>query len=93
MTVSKTDLIKKVAEATELSQKNVATVLNATLAEIQNQLVAGEKVQLLGFGTFMTRERAERKGRNPQTADEIIIPASTVPAFKAGQALKDAVKN
>ena len=84
---NKQDLIAKVAEATELTKKDSAAAVDAVFAA-----VSGEKVQLIGFGNFEVRERAARKGRNPQTGKEIKIAASKVPAFKAGKALKEAVK-
>ena len=89
---NKQDLIAKVAETAELSKKQAALVVGTVFETIAESLAKGEKVQLIGFGSFEVRERAERKGRNPQTGDEIVIPASKVPAFKAGKALKDAVK-
>ena len=89
---NKQDLIAKVAEATELTKKDSAAVVDAVFASIEEFLSKGEKVQLIGFGNFEVRERAARKGRNPQTGAEIEIAASKVPAFKAGKALKDAVK-
>lgn len=89
---SKHDLIAKVAESTELTKKDAAAAVNATFDAIAEYLTAGEKVQLIGFGNFEVRNRAERKGRNPQTGQEITIAASKVPAFKAGKALKEAVK-
>ena len=82
---NKQDLIAKVAEATELTKKDSAAAVDAVFAAV-------EKVQLIGFGNFEVRERAARKGRNPQTGKEIKIAASKVPAFKAGKALKEAVK-
>ncbi|VRM18304.1 DNA-binding protein HU 1 [Streptococcus pneumoniae] len=89
---NKQDLIAKVAEATELTKKDSAAAVEAVFAAVADYLAAGEKVQLIGFGNFEVRERAERKGRNPQTGKEMTIAASKVPAFKAGKALKDAVK-
>lgn len=90
---NKAELIEKVAAATDLTKKD-ATLAADTLcfSSIQEALANGEKVQLIGFGNFEVRTRAERKGRNPQTGEEIKIPASKVPAFKPGKALKDAVK-
>lgn len=90
--MNKTELINSVAEATELSKKDATKAVDAVFASIQDSLSKGEKVSLIGFGNFEVRERAARKGRNPQTGKEIDIPASKVPAFKAGKALKDAVK-
>jgi len=89
---NKQDLIAKVAEATELTKKDSAVAVDAVFAAIEGFLAEGDKVQLIGFGNFEVRERAARKGRNPQTGAEIEIAASKVPAFKAGKALKDAVK-
>ncbi|MEQ9764378.1 HU family DNA-binding protein [Streptococcus jiangjianxini] len=89
---NKQDLIAKVAEATELTKKDSAAAVDAVFEAIEGFLAEGDKVQLIGFGNFEVRERAARKGRNPQTGEEISIAASKVPAFKAGKALKDAVK-
>ena len=89
---NKQDLIAKVAEATELTKKDSAAAVDAVFGAIEGFLAEGDKVQLIGFGNFEVRERAARKGRNPQTGAEIEIAASKVPAFKAGKALKDAVK-
>ena len=90
--MNKTDLINAVAEASELSKKDATKAVDAVFDTILDALKEGDKVQLIGFGNFDVRERAARKGRNPQTGDEIEIPASKVPAFKPGKALKDAVK-
>ena len=89
---NKAELIEKVAAATDLSKKDATAAVDAVFSAIQDALANGEKVQLIGFGNFEVRNRAERKGRNPQTNEEIIIPASKVPAFKQGKALKEAVK-
>jgi DNA-binding protein HU-beta len=89
---NKQDLIDQVATATGLTKKDSSAAVDAVFASIQDSLAKHEKVQLIGFGNFETRERAARKGRNPQTGDEIEIAASVVPAFKPGKALKDAVK-
>ncbi|WP_001043901.1 HU family DNA-binding protein, partial [Bacillus thuringiensis] len=83
--MNKTELIKNVAELTELSQKDASTATQAVLDTITEALMNGEKVQLIGFGTFEVRERAARTGRNPQTGEEMQIAASKVPAFKAGK--------
>ena len=80
------------AEASDLSKKDATKAVDAVFDTILNTLKKGEKVQLIGFGNFEVRERAARKGRNPQTGEEIEIPASRVPAFKPGKALKEAVK-
>lgn len=89
--MTKNDLVTQVAGAAELSKKDAEKAVNAVLESITSALKGGDKVALVGFGTFETRNRPARKGRNPQTKQEIDIPASTVPAFKAGKALKDAV--
>ncbi|MDG5787607.1 HU family DNA-binding protein [Evansella sp. AB-P1] len=90
--MNKTELINAVAEKTDLSKKDATSAVDAVFDVITGSLQEGEKVQLIGFGNFEVRERAARKGRNPQTGEEIEIPASNVPAFKPGKALKDAVK-
>ncbi|MBQ8943781.1 MAG: HU family DNA-binding protein [Clostridia bacterium] len=88
--MNKTDLIGKVAEA-GLSKKDAEAAVNATVAAITAALAAGDKVQLVGFGTFEVRARAAKTARNPQTGKEIKVPATKVPAFKAGAKLKEAV--
>ncbi len=90
--MTKAELIAKIAEKAEISKADAGKALNATIDSITAALKKGEKVALVGFGTFETRKRAARKGKNPQTGAEIKIPATTTPAFKAGKALKDAVK-
>jgi DNA-binding protein HU-beta len=90
--MNKTDLIAKVAEATQLSKKDVTSVVEAVFDSIADALQNSEKVQLVGFGNFEVRERTARKGRNPQTGEEIDIPASKIPAFKPGKALKDGIR-
>ncbi|CAK1222509.1 MULTISPECIES: HU family DNA-binding protein [Fructobacillus] len=89
---NKQELIDSVAMKTGLTKKDADKAVAAVLSSIEDALKKGEKVQLIGFGNFEVRERAARKGRNPQTKEEIQIPASKVPAFKPGKALKDAVK-
>ena len=89
--MTKTDLIAAVAEKTALSKKDSEKAVAAVLAAVTEALAAGEKVQLVGFGTFETRAREARTGLNPRTKETIQIPASTLPVFKAGKALKDAV--
>lgn len=89
---NKADLVDKVADKTGLTKKDSNAAVEAVFDSIQEFLAEEEKVQLIGFGTFEVRERAARKGRNPQTGDEIQIPATKVPAFKAGKNLKEAVK-
>ena len=89
---NKQDLIAKVAEKTSLTKKDSVAAVDAVFGAVSDYLAQGEKVQLIGFGNFEIRKRAARKGRNPQTGKEITIAATKVPAFKAGKALKDAVK-
>ncbi|AIQ61796.1 DNA-binding protein HU [compost metagenome] len=89
--MNKTDLINNISEKNGLSKKDVELVLNGFLGEITEALSKGDKVQLIGFGTFETRKRSGRTGRNPQTGTVIDIPESNVPAFKAGGKLKEAV--
>ena len=90
--MNKTQLIASVAEMAEVTKKDAEKAVNAVFGSVQKALVEGEKVQLIGFGTFEVKSRSARVGRNPQTGKEIEIAASKVPAFKAGKALKDAVK-
>ncbi len=89
--MTKVELIAKVAADADLSKKAAEKAVNAMLEGVTNALKAGDKVTLVGFGTFETRKREARIGRNPRTKEEIKIPASIAPAFKAGKALKDAV--
>lgn len=89
---NKAELIDKVAASTDLTKKDATAAVEAVFESITDTLANGEKVQVIGFGNFEVRDRAARKGRNPQTGEEIQIPASKVPAFKAGKALKEAVK-
>lgn len=89
--MNKAELIAAVAEKTALSKKDSEKAVNAAFDTITAVLAAGEKVQLVGFGGFEVKERSARTGRNPMTKEEIQIPASRVPTFKAGKALKDAV--
>lgn len=90
--MNKTDLINAVSDKADLTKKEAGAAVDAVFDSIQESLQKEEKVQLIGFGNFEVRERAARKGRNPQSGEEIEIAASKVPAFKAGKALKDAVK-
>lgn len=90
--MNKTELINAVAGTGELSKKDASKAVDSVFEAITNALQNGEKVQLLGFGNFEVRERSARKGRNPQTGEEIEIAKSKVPAFSPGKALKDAVK-
>ncbi|MFY9140313.1 MAG: HU family DNA-binding protein [Thermacetogeniaceae bacterium] len=89
--MNKAELIGSVAEKAGMPKKDAEKAVNAVLATIEEALAKGDKVQLVGFGTFEVRERAARIGRNPQTGEEIQIAASRVPAFRAGKALKDSV--
>lgn len=89
--MNKTELIGQVAAETGMTKKDAEKVVNAFFATVEGALKAGEKVQLVGFGTFEVRSRQARKGRNPRTGEEINIPATRIPAFKVGKALKDAV--
>ena len=89
--MNKAELISAVASAAEVSKKDAEAVVSATLDTISDALKAGEKVQLVGFGSFEVKKRAARIGRNPKTKESIEIPASVVPVFKAGKALKDTV--
>ena len=90
--MNKTDSIAKIAEDADLTKKSAEAALNAFIGAIETSLKKGEKVQLVGFGSFEVRKRAARKGRNPQTKEEIKIPASKAPVFKAGKAFKEAVE-
>ena len=89
--MNKTKLFPAVAEKAELSKKDAEAAVTATIDAITEALVREEKVQLVGFGSFEIKSRAERVGRNPKTKETIQIPASKAPVFKAGKALKDAV--
>ena len=89
--MNKADLIAKIAEEADLSKKSAECALNAFVGAVEGALKKGEKVQLVGFGSFEVRKRAASKGRNPQTKEEIKIPASKAPVFRAGKALKDLV--
>ena len=89
--MNKSELIAAVAAKTGDTKKNAEASLDAFIEVVTESLVKGDKVQLVGFGSFEVRKRAARKGRNPQTKEEIKIPASKAPVFKAGKALKDLV--
>ena len=89
--MNKVELVQSVAEKTGLTKKDSEKAVIAVFDSIQAALKDGDKVQLVGFGTFETRSRGARTGRNPRSGATIEIPASKVPAFKAGKALKDAV--
>jgi DNA-binding protein HU-beta len=89
--MNKAELIKSISEKSELTRADAEKALNAFIESVEEALVNGDKVQLVGFGSFEVRERAARKGRNPQTNEEITIKASRAPVFKSGKALKDLV--
>ena len=89
--MNKTELIAAIAEKTELSKKDAERALKAFTEVVEEELKKGEKVQLVGFGTFEVSKRAAREGRNPQTGEYMTIEASNTPKFKAGKALKDAI--
>ncbi len=89
--MTKTELIAGIAEKTGTSRKEADKALSAVLEVITEALAKGEKIQLVGFGTFEVKERSARKGHNPKTKEEIEIPACKVPSFKAGKNLKEAV--
>ena len=90
--MNKAELILAVAEETGFSRKDVETGLNAALAAITAALTTEEKVQIVGFGSFETKRRAERTGRNPKTGESVAIPATKSPTFKPGKALREAVE-
>lgn len=90
--MNKNELVNNISGKTGLSKKDVDAVVGGVLEEITDALKKEDKVQFVGFGTFETRKRASRTGRNPQTGEALNIPASTVPAFRAGNKLKEAVK-
>ncbi len=90
--MNKAELVSAVAEKADISKKDSEKAVKAVFEVIEESLAQSEKVQLVGFGTFEVKDRAARTGRNPQTKEEIQIPAAKVPGFKAGKALKDAVQ-
>lgn len=90
--MTKTDLVSAVAKKAGVTKKDAGAVLDALIKEIIGAVKKGDRVQLVGFGTFELRERAARTGLNPQTKEQIEIPAPKAPAFKASKAFKDAVK-
>lgn len=92
LNINKTELVDAVSTKSELTKQDSKKAVDALFETISNTLAKEEKVQLVGFGTFEIRERAERTGRNPQTGEEMTIPASKSPAFKPGKELKEAVK-
>ncbi|AOH47682.1 MAG: HU family DNA-binding protein [Centipeda sp. (in: firmicutes)] len=89
--MNKQELVANVAEQASLTKKDAEKAVNAVFESIKNALSEGDRIQLIGFGTFEVKGRKARKGRNPQTGKEIDIPASKTPVFKAGKALKDSV--
>ena len=89
--MNKSELIDAIAESAELTKADAGRALDAFISAVTGALSKGDSVALVGFGTYVVKERAERKGRNPQTGREITIQAAKVPAFKAGKSLKDAV--
>ncbi|MDQ2086096.1 HU family DNA-binding protein [Herbivorax sp. ANBcel31] len=89
--MNKTDLVNSIASKSGLSKKDSEAALNAFISSVEGALQDGEKIVLVGFGSFEVRDRAARKGRNPQTKEEITIPASKAPVFKAGKGLKDII--
>lgn len=90
--MNKTELIEAVADSADLSKATASRAVDAVVESVTDALKEGDQVTLVGFGTFNVRERAARTGRNPQTGESMQIPASKVPGFKPGKALKDAVK-
>ena len=90
--MNKTELVAALAEKAEVSKKDAEKVLNAFIETVQDAVKADDKVQLVGFGTFESRTRAAREGKNPQTGEKIKIAACKVPVFKAGKAFKDMLK-
>ena len=89
--MNKEELVKEISKKSKVSQKVAGDVLAAVLDTVEKTVAKGKKVTLVGFGTFEVRERKARKAQNPQTKKEITIPATKVPAFKAGKGLKDVV--
>ena len=89
--MNKMELVTKMAEKSNLTKKEAALALSAFIESVEEALECGDKVQILGFGTFETRKRAAREGRNPRTKEVIQIPATTVPAFKAGGQFKEKI--
>lgn len=90
--MNKTELVEAVAKSADISKADANKAVDAVVESVTKALSKGDKVTLIGFGTFETRKRAARTGRNPRTGAEIKIAASNIPAFKAGKKLKDAVK-
>jgi DNA-binding protein HU-beta len=90
--MNKSELIDAIAQSAELTKADAGRALDGFIKAVENALKGGDSVTLVGFGTFSVKERAERKGRNPQTGEEITIKAAKMPAFKVGKSLKDAVQ-
>ncbi len=90
--MNKTEFINAVAAKESIEKKCAEKAVNAVFSTLTQELAKGEKIQLVGFGTFEVKERAEKTARNPRTGEAMTVPASKVPAFKAGKALKDAIK-
>lgn len=90
--MNKMELVSAIAEKSDLSKRDAEAALNAFTDIVAEELKKGEKIQLVGFGTFEVSERAERTGRNPQTGEKMVIPASKMPKFKVGKLLKDSIK-
>lgn len=89
--MNKVELVKSVAEKTGVTQKDCASIVDAVFESIKDGMIKDGRVQIVGFGTFEVKERAEREGRNPATGSPIVIPSCKAPKFKAGAALKEAV--
>ena len=89
--MNKTELVAMVAEKASMSKKDAGVAVDSTLSAIVDAMAKGDKVQLVGFGTFETKQRGERTGKNPRTGEAVKIPATTVPSFKPGKSLKEAV--
>lgn len=89
--MNKAELVASMAEKSGLTKKDTEKAVNAFVETVNEALMKNDKVQLVGFGTFEVKQRKERKGRNPKTQEEMVIPASKAPVFKAGKALKDMV--
>lgn len=89
--MNKGELVKAVAERAKITLKDADTVISAIFEQIQETVASGEKITLVGFGTFEVRARAEREGRNPKSGEKMVIPATVAPAFSAGKSFKEAV--
>ena len=89
--MNKTELVAAIAEKAEISKKDAEAAVKAFVQVVTDELKKGEKVALVGFGTFEVSKRESREGRNPRTGETMVVPASTMPKFKAGKALKDAL--